>query len=267
MAFLRLSERPRPLGGVRPNSEDVTSHSTAQPKNSRRALPRVVVGASLITVSVVGLTYAFSATSRTVTTAVLVPSADIPPDQALVPSDFTSLKLALPKALAGSFIADPSELVGKVGLSMLKQGQPVEPQELSIAPPNADRVLTLEVPSAQAVEGELIPGDRVDVLATYGTGASATTITAGQSVLVLTSQALQGSFASGGSRTISITLAATSYTEAMAIAQAQIAAKVTLVRSTGSAKPTNAQLIYPPGTTLAPLPGQNFASTATQSVP
>ena len=90
----------------------------------------------------------------------------------------------------------------------------------------------LAIPGSRAVAGTLRPGDRVDVLATFGSGGETYTVAVVRQAEVLDAGRTGGSLASGDSETI--TLAVASSDEALAVSHAVTAGEVTLVRSTGT---------------------------------
>jgi hypothetical protein len=86
------------------------------------------------------------------------------------------------------------------------------------------------VDADRAVDGRLQVGERVDVLATFGTGADATT-----EVVVRGAQVLAGSREEGGigARRITLTLALDDDDDVVALTHAVRAGEVTIARTTG----------------------------------
>ncbi len=261
----KRSPRWRGINTPAPNPADDEQTS---PKVSKMAAKRVLVGSLLIVVAIFGLSWSFSNQSGISTLLVVVPKKSIEPYQPITSNDLTTLEIPTKSQFNSLFLTSPAILLGDQALVPLEPNEPIIQSEVAPIIHHADRELTLEVPSARAVEGSISPGDRVDVLATYGTGPTANTITAGRSVLVLAVSELTSSFSSSSPKTISITLAVSSFEEMMAIAQGQVAATITLVRSTGAAPFPKQDVIYPPtGVSQLQLSNGSIANLAPQNGP
>ena len=236
----------------------------ASARVSRSATKRVLIGSLLIVVAVFGLSWSFSNQSGISMVLMVVPKRTISPYQPISIGDLSTIRVPTRSQFSTLFISSSNSLLGDQALVTLEPNEPITQSEVAPIIHNADRELTLEVPSARAVEGSLSPGDRVDVLATYGSGPTANTITAGRSVLVLAVSQLASSFSSSSPKTISVTLAVSSFDEMMAIAQGQVAASITLVRSTGAAPFPAQDVIYPPtAVNLSQLDSGSVANLAT----
>ena len=233
---------------------------------SRSATKRVLFGSLLIVGAVFGLSWSFSNQSGISTVLMVVPKRTISPYQPISVNDLSTIRVPTRSQFSALFVSNSNSLLGDQALVALEPNEPITQSEVAPIIHNADRELTLEVPSARAVEGSLSPGDRVDVLATYGSGPTANTITAGRSVLVLAVSQLASSFSSSSPKTVSVTLAISSFDEMMAIAQGQVAATITLVRSTGAAPLPAQDVIYPPtAVNLSQLDSGSVANLATPS--
>jgi hypothetical protein len=93
------------------------------------------------------------------------------------------------------------------------------------------------------VADRLRPGDRVDVLATVGTGAAARTEVVVRQALV---QQRSGSSGALAGDAVAITLAVDDPAQVLAVAHALRAAEVTLVRATGTAVDDDGPSTWPP---------------------
>jgi Flp pilus assembly protein CpaB len=109
------------------------------------------------------------------------------------------------------------------------------------------REVSIELDRSRAVAGTLKPGEYVDVLGTFGTGAGAYTSVLVSHVEVISINNVSGAL--GDTRTQLITFAAVSETDAEAIAHANIAAQATLVRASEEpgASRSPARTYRPPG--------------------
>ncbi|HET9442113.1 MAG TPA: RcpC/CpaB family pilus assembly protein, partial [Acidimicrobiales bacterium] len=109
-----------------------------------------------------------------------------------------------------------------------------------------EREVSFSLETARAVAGTLRSGERVDVLATFGTGTASYTTAIVRHARVLVAEG--GSGALGDSRNETVTLAVTDPEEALAVTHAVNVGEVTLVRSTG----TTAPAAGPPPVYVAP---------------
>jgi hypothetical protein len=102
-----------------------------------------------------------------------------------------------------------------------------------------DRQLSLPIAAARAVDGTLKVGDFVDVLATYGSGAGATTVAVVRQARVVARSDASATLdpAGGGGETITLGLARS--IDTLAVAHAVDAGQVMLVRSTGADSSTD----------------------------
>lgn len=135
----------------------------------RRTLPggRAVVGALLITLAVIGVFAAWLSATATPTTTYAVLGADLAPGDVVTADDLRLVALDLPDEQAARAVADVGTAVGGVALAPLSTGDLLvrsmlrPPAEV----PGTSR-FSFELPAARALAGTLVPGDRVDVLAT-----------------------------------------------------------------------------------------------------
>jgi Flp pilus assembly protein CpaB len=228
----------------------------ARPLRRRRPLPggRAVVGGFLVAAAVVGA-FATSSLSSAHRVGYVVAARLLVPGERLVPADLALVPMQLSPALSDRLaFRSVAELSGAVVVAPLRPGELVQASDVVAGPPGgADRELSFPIPVARALNGELSPGDRVDVLATYGTGSGATTVLVASAVRVVALAAAPGALSSGD--TDVVTLAVGSAAEALAIAEAADAGTVLLVRSTGAPPPTRTP---PPAT----MPGAGPSSPA-----
>ncbi|MDA8391235.1 MAG: hypothetical protein M0Z87_00225 [Actinomycetota bacterium] len=151
----------------------------------------------------------------------------------LTAADFRTQPMLLPHSLSRRYTFDnTSALRGTVAAVPLRPGELVQVGDVISGPAGIGRVVSFPVDPARALNGALSYGDRVDVLATYGSGSSATTSAVVRSAKVLAvSGSSGGVLASGGSMVV--TLSVDSPASLLALAQAVNAAQVLLVRTTG----------------------------------
>lgn len=226
----------------------------------RRHLPggRAVVGGFLVALATVATFAAYLRATTDQMVRYVVASQALRVGQRLEPADLDTEPMRLPGSVAnGLAFRDPGALIGAVVVGPVRAGELVEAGDVSFGSHTpGNRQLSFSVPLSHAVDGTLQPGDRVDILATYGTGTDSSTrlVAAGAEVVSATEPS---SVTSNGEPAVVVTLSVPSAAEAVALAQAANAAQVTLVLSTGVPPPA----VLPsasPRTTLpavAPAPG------------
>lgn len=205
---------------------------TAQlPQPTRRRLPQPLplAGIALVLVAVVGYLAVYTQTTQR--TAVLVAARDLPVGTILRPGDLRSAGLAGDQAVL-SLLVPSGQLdvvVGRRVAVAVPRGLPL-PRAALAARTAVPSAFTVAVPVLHALGGELRPGDRVSVLATFEAaagGAQTRAIARGLEVLAV------GRLPTGfqqASATIPVTLALPDPSLASALALANEAGKIDLLR-------------------------------------
>lgn len=180
----------------------------------------------------VGVTAASTATGDRPGTEVVVATAAVAPGSVIPAGAVRVERAELPEPTAARTFAHPDDVAGAVALAPIEPGEVV--QRSAVLPPGgaapAGRTLAFALDRSRALNGELRPGERVDVLATYGTGETATTAVVAASATVVALDA--GDAATVGSTsTVVLTLAPERPDEVLALAHAVETAGVTVVRS------------------------------------
>jgi Flp pilus assembly protein CpaB len=223
-----------------------------RPLLRRRTLPggRAVVGGLLIAAAIVTVFISYTAATRQPRQLYVVASHLVPAGTRLNESDLRLVPLNLPDAgVRQQVFSSPALLVGATVIAPLASGALIEASAVvGRGGPPGTREVSISVDRARAVAGTLKAGEYVDLLGTFGTGADAytTEMVPHLRVIALTSQ----SSALGDQRTQLITFAAPTDVAAEAIADAAIAAQVTLVRSAESPGRSDGG----PDPTVAPAP-------------
>ncbi|HET9732695.1 MAG TPA: RcpC/CpaB family pilus assembly protein [Acidimicrobiales bacterium] len=194
----------------------------------RRALNgRAALGGLLVALAAL-LTFAAyrNATSRRLT-AYVVAGTDLEPGQRLSPADLRLEPMQLPASLASaSAFTSVGQLQGAFVVAPLRAGDLVQASSVARSGPDLVRI-SFAVDTTRALDGRLTAGDRVDVLATFGTGASATTKDIVPAAEVLAVRETAGSLSSSPS--LGVTLGVADTAEAIAVANAANAGQLTLV--------------------------------------
>ena len=201
-----------------------------------RALPssRAVVGALLITLAAVG---AFAVSRRgegEPSTRYVVLSAAVVPGARVKPSDVAVRAMNLDAEVAGHAFTAVDQVVGAVALAPMNAGQLLQNADVALATKVDGQVLVgheLTFP----VERDRVPqnlrrGERVAVLATYGTGSEARTTTTAQQAVVLSFETDGDTI--GTKRSARLTVLLGDPSMVIETAHASQAADITIVRAT-----------------------------------
>ncbi|MBO0714645.1 MAG: hypothetical protein J2P59_07800 [Acidimicrobiales bacterium] len=228
----------------------------------RRHLPggRAVVGGFLVAMAAIGTFAAYLRATTDQSQRYVVALQALRVGQRLEPSDLGTEPMRLPGSVRkGLAFRDPGALIGAVVVGPVRAGELIEAGDVSFGTHGPrDRQLSFSVPLSHAVDGTLRPGDRVDVLATYGTGTdSSTRLVAASAEVVSATQ--PSSVTSSGEPAVVVTLSVPSAPETVALTEAANAAEVTLVLSTGVPPPPALPPASPPtslpAVATAPGPG------------
>ena len=179
----------------------------------------------------------------------------IAPGARLSESDLARVPLDLPSSLAQRAFRDVRTLVGATVVAPLSTGELVQASAVVAKPSGpSSREITFAVPRA-TLGTTLEQGERVDVVATYGTGADAfSTVVLHQALLVGLER---GRDRVGSANDVAVTVAVEEPDEAVALAHAVQLGRLTVVRATGAApaagaQPTFRQLPPPPAPAAGP---------------
>lgn len=200
----------------------------------RRALPsgRAVAGGLLVALAALGAYLAATRDGGGPSTRYVVAREAVVPGQQLSAVDVELVAIDLPPAQARVALRDLAAVEAAVALGPIAGGGIVTQADLAPAEQaGAYRELALSLPRARALDGALVVGDRVDVVATAD-GTSAAVV---QHALVLAVGGDGGGALGGGD--VVVTLALEDPDAALRTAHAGAAAEVTLLRSTRATAP------------------------------
>lgn len=202
----------------------------------RSSLPtgRAVVGGFLVALAALGIYAGYLSSTRGPTTAYVVARRDVPIGTRLTADDLAALPMELPDVVArDAAFASEEALIGATTVGPVRRGELVQAGDVVKKRSGPGELeVSFELESARALAGTLRPGERVDVLATFGAGGDTYTVTVVRQARVLETSREGGGLAGGDSDVISLAVASSE--EAMALTHAVNAGKVTLVRATGS---------------------------------
>jgi hypothetical protein len=200
----------------------------------RRTVPggRAVLGGLLVAASVVGLFYASTRTESGPKESYVVAQHAIAPGTRLAPADLTSVALDLPPSLANRVFTDPAALDGATVIAPLAAGELIQASAVVAKPSSpGSREVTFGVPRA-TLTPSLEQGERIDIVATYGSGTDAfSTVVLRQALVVALDR---GRERVGDQGDAAVTVAVDDPADAVALAHAVQLAKLTVVRATGA---------------------------------
>lgn len=187
------------------------------------------MGGLLVAVAAVGIFAAVSGAGKGPGTAYVMAARDIGPGQEITAADVEVVVVDLPDRLRGKVFSDVGTVVGAVAYGPMADGELVQAGNLAegVAVPT----FSLALPQADANGGDLQRGDRVQVLATYGSDTSATTLTLAEGVTVVSVTETED--AVGGSGEVLLRLAVPKAKDRGAILNATVSGRVALIRTTG----------------------------------
>jgi Flp pilus assembly protein CpaB len=199
----------------------------------RRGVPsaRAVVGGFLIAAAAVGLFGAHLSVTAGPRDRFVVAAVDLPAGSVITARDVTLVPVDLPEPIRSAAFRSPETLVGAIVLARRDAGQLVQAGDVARFRAGAgSREVSFAVDANRAVGGQLRPGERVDVLATYGTGDAAYTTLVVSNALVTRAGSTSGALVGEGG--LQLTLALQEVEAILAVVHAVDAGQVTVVRAT-----------------------------------
>jgi Flp pilus assembly protein CpaB len=220
----------------RPAVAPPRSGGAGRPIRRRAALPtgRAVVGGFLVAVAVVAVFTGAQRAARGPTTSYVVARSDLPVGTRLPAAHLAHLRMDLPETLARSAaFTREADLVGATTVGPIRAGELVQAGAVVAKRSGpTDLELSFAIEADRAVAGSLRPGERVDVLATFGSGSDSYTVVVVHQAHVLSIARDGGALAGDGEV---VRLAVPTSGDALALTHEVNAGEVTLVRSTGTA--------------------------------
>lgn len=229
-----VDDAPATAGATQAEVRSVPPHRVL---TRPRRLPggRAVVGGLLVAVAALAAIVLATSGSGPRNVEVVVASRPIAPGDALGGDVLRVESMPVPDALVGHTYASPTGLEGTVSRSSLEPGELLQAGDVveataaqrAAAPA---REITVQLEADRVGGGALEAGDRVDLIATYGSGADAFSTVVLVDAAVLDARTTADAI--GSSRRVVVTLALRSRAETVAVAHAADVAQVRLVRTT-----------------------------------
>lgn len=215
-----------------PQHDGVNGTGGARVLRRRRALPsgRAVAGGLLVAVSAIGIFAAYRDAAAGPSRAYVVAARPLSAGSTIRAGDLRLVPVDLPPSLARAAFTETAPLLGTTVLGPVDAGELVQAGGVVRGQANPRRRVSFSLEAARALDGDLRRGDRVDVLATYGSGGADafTTVVADRVLVAAVSD--EGRSISAG-RTIVVTLEFDDGRDVLAVTHAVRAGAVTLARS------------------------------------
>lgn len=220
-----------------------------------RRLPngRAITGGLLVSVAALGA-YAAAATPSSSSSGYVVAARDLAPGDVVSADDLAIAGADLSPDIASGAFLETDDVVGAVVLGPVDAGELVQRGALAAGPgPDPAAQLSFAVDADRAVDGDLAAGDRIDLLATYGTGTDAFTVRVVRRALVVAAAGDSSAISDSGRQVITLSL--TDPGAVLAVAHAVRAGDITVVRTTGAGDDATAgRDTYSPAAASDPSP-------------
>lgn len=213
----------------------------------RRGLPsgRAVIGGFLVALAAVGVFAAYTSVTAPPATRYAVATRDLQPGEQIDAGAVELVPINLPDAQRQRSYDQVGPLMDATVIEPLVAGELL--QEGSLIATGAEvgtRTVSFPIEPARAVNATLKTGERVDILATFGTGGDACThLVAGDVPIVAVTESTGSLVGQTGGMTVTVQVA--SADAGLAVAHAANAGMMTLVRTT-HAKPAPAKRFCTP---------------------
>ena len=201
------------------------------------ATGRAVAGGFLVAASAVGLFVSYTAATARQVPSYVVAARDISVGERLAGDHLDTVPIDLPPAQRARAFTAPAVLVGAVAVGPVAEGDLVQATAVAERPAHGGRAeLSFPIAAARALGGRLDTGERVDVIATYGSGEQASVRTVAFDAVVVRTETGEGGIAGGAPGSMTVVLALLP-DDLEAVAHAAVAADVSLARTTGLTAP------------------------------
>ena len=218
-----------------PNSSDPDAARRRRPIRAGAGLPRgrALVGGLLVAVAMVTVFAVTTGAGDPPSAQAVTARAALRPGHTLTTGDLTTRPVELPPGTAEATFATVDELLGATTVAPLASDEIVQRSAVvldgRLRPPAHE--FSFPVERERAVDGDLQPGETVDLLATFGSGPGASTSVLARQATVIAIQS-SGRAAIGSSGELVLTVALGSADAVLDVAHAAQVADLTVVRAT-----------------------------------
>lgn len=241
---------------VRASNDEAAGTPAHRSVGRRRGLPggRAVVGGFLVALAAVGIFSAYTSITAGPVTNYVVATRDLQPGEQLDGGDVALVPINLPDAQRQRAYDEIEPLIDATVIEPLVDGELL--QEGSLIATGAEqgsRTVSFPIEPARAVNATLKNGERVDILATFGTGGDACTHLIGSDIPIVAVNETTGTLV-GQSGGMTVTVQVPAAEMGVAVAHAANAGVMTLVRTT-HADPAPATQFCTPASGATPPDG------------
>lgn len=224
--------RPEPLEALRPRRETTERRRPSARLAMHRPSRRAIVGGLLVAIAVLFAWVAVDAGERRPGREIVVATRAIAPGERIDASALEVRTVTMDDGLASRDFSSTGQLVDAVALGPIAEGDPV-PRSAVLQAANGGnlRQFSFPVDRDRSLNGDLRPGERVDVMATFGSGSDSTTTVIARDALVLR-VGDQKSGSIGSTAKLILTIGLTSADQVLDAVHASQVADLTVVRST-----------------------------------
>ena len=213
---------------------------------------RAVVGALLCVLAALLTIAAYARANRAPTTTYVVAAGDLEPGAAIERADVQLVTMHLPAPLRARAVDRIDDLIGATLLGPVAKGELVQiGNVIKKAGGPSSQEFSFPISSSFAAAGRLRGSERVDVIATFGTGEAADTQIVATNVLIAHVDRPSSGLGAGSDMLV-VTLAVTPDVDAVRLARAVAVGKVMLVRTTGAERAERASASVPSSTEVGP---------------
>lgn len=219
-----------------------------------RLIPRhrAMIGGLLITMAAALALLAANGGSGIPSRTVIVATRTIAPGTRVTATDLELHTGPLSADLAGNGFTDIDQLLAATTVAPVGAGEIIQHSAVRTDGGRSSGVgLSFPIDREHALDGDLRPGDTVDVLATFGSGLDAETAVLARSVRLAGITTTDATSVAGAGRLV-VTATFTDTDQLLDVAHAAQSAALTLVRTTGAVPgPATRSLVTSPGATPA----------------
>lgn len=222
-----IASRPAPAG------RNGTAGVPARLVTRRRSLPgsRAVVGGFLVAAASVGTFAAYTTASTGPGDTFVVLTRDVSTGERLSPGDLRLIGGDLPAEQRETVLTDLAVATGALAVSPLREGQLLATSDVvKLAGVDGRGQLSIPVEPARANNGQLTPGELVDVIATSTAAGSTSTDTIASDAVVV--RVFTGDQSLGSTSSVVVTLSLNA-DELEPVADAAAGAVISLARVSG----------------------------------
>jgi Flp pilus assembly protein CpaB len=200
-----------------------------------RTLPsgRAALGALLVALAVAATLLAIERSDDGPSTRLVVATRSFSPGERITADGLALVPADLPAEVTAQSFARLSSVEGAAAIEAISEGELIEAGDIARSradAPASVHEISIALDRDRALDGQLQPGERVDIVATYGTDDTAQTLVVAADAVVASAETGDASIGSAG--TVTLTLALATEDDVLRTAHATEVAAVRLVRAT-----------------------------------